>query len=117
MAISFLADNEDHPLMPDIAWIGWLGRWTFEQRKSAHSVVNVDQTDIELLKSRIDKNVQLHCRDGEIVVGTVHFVSEEKRDVIYDLISSNRNSRYQAFGDSAYRLTFDEIEFVTLPES
>jgi hypothetical protein len=38
-------------------------------------------------------------------------------DVIYDLISSNRQDRYQSFGNCAFRLTFDEIEFVTLPES
>lgn len=80
-------------------------------------MVNVDQTDIELLKTRIDGKVQLHCKDGEIVVGTLHFVSEEERDVVYDLISSNRMERYQSHGDSAYRLTFEEIAFVTLPES
>ena len=77
----------------------------------------MDQTDIELLKKRIDGKVQLHCKDGEIVVGTLHFVSEEERDVIYDLISSNRMALYQSLGNSAYRLTFDEIDFVTLPES
>ena len=79
--------------------------------------MNVDQTDIELLKTKIDGTVQLHCKDGEIVVGILHFVSEEERDVVYDLISSNRMARYQSFGDSAYRLTFEEIDFVTLPES
>ena len=77
----------------------------------------VDQTDIELLKTRIDRKVQFHYKDGEIVLGTLHFVSEEESDVIYDLISSNRMARYQLFGNSAYRLTFEEINFVTLPES
>lgn len=76
----------------------------------------MDQTDIELLKTKIDGKVQLHCKDGEIVVGIVHFVSEEE-DVIYDLISSNRMARYKSFGNSAYRLAFEEIDFVTLPES
>ena len=61
--------------------------------------------------------VRFHCRDGEIILGTLHSVSEEEMDVIYDLISSNRQDRYQSFGNCAFRLTFDEIEFVTLPES
>ena len=51
------------------------------------------------------------------MTGTVHFVSEEESDVLYDLISSNRMTRYEAFGNSAYRMPFDEIDFVTLPES
>jgi hypothetical protein len=54
----------------------------------------VDQTDIELLKTRIDATVQLHCKN-EIVVGTLLIVSGEERDVIYDLISSNQMAGYQ----------------------
>jgi hypothetical protein len=77
----------------------------------------LDARDLELLKTRVDRVVQFRCKDGEVIVGTVHFVSEEERDVIYDLISSNRMSRYESFGNSAYRLTFEEIDFVTLPES
>lgn len=77
----------------------------------------MDQADIEFLKTRIDRNVQFHCKDGEIVVGTLHFVSEEEQDVIYDLVSSNRMARCQSHGNSAYRLTFEEIDFITLPES
>ena len=77
----------------------------------------VDQTDIDLLKTSLNREVQFHCKDGEVIVGPLHFVSDEERDVIYDLVSSNRMSRYQSFGNSAYRLTFDEIGFVTLPES
>jgi len=48
--------------------------------------------------------VRFHCKDGEIIA-------------VYDLISSNRQARYQSFGNCAFRLSFDEIEFVTLPES
>ena len=80
-------------------------------------MVTLNQTDVELLKTRIDRTALFHCKDGEVIVGTVHFVSDEEQDVIYDLISSNRMARYQSFGNSAYRLTFDEIDFVTLPES
>jgi hypothetical protein len=80
-------------------------------------VVNLNQLDIELLKTRIDRKVQFHCKDGEIVIGTLHFVSEDEEDVIYDLISSSRMARYPSGGNMAYRLTFAEIDFVTLPES
>ena len=61
--------------------------------------------------------VRFHCRDGEIILGKLQSVSEEEMDVIYDLISSNRQDRYRSFGNCAFRLTFDEVEFVTLPES
>lgn len=77
----------------------------------------MDHADLELLKASVNKVVQFHCKDGEIIDGTVHSVSEEEADVVYDLIRSNRMTRYQRFGSSAYRLTFDEIRFVTLPES
>lgn len=64
--------------------------------------------------------VRFHCKDGEIIVGELHSVSEDETDVIFDLVSSNRQGRYQVFdqvfGDCAFRLTFDEIDFVTLPE-
>lgn len=61
--------------------------------------------------------IRFHCKDGEIIVGNLHSVSEEETDVFYDLISSNRQARYSPFGNCAFRLSFDEIEFVTLPES
>ena len=80
-------------------------------------VVSVNKADIDFLRTRIDRNAQFHCKDGEVIVGLVHFVSEEEQDVIYDLITSNRMVRYQSFENSTYRLTFEEIEFVTLPES
>ena len=79
--------------------------------------MTLDQNDLQLLKNRIDRVVQFRCKDGEVIAGTVHFVSEEEQDVIYDLISSNRMSRYESFGNSAYRLTFEEIDSVTVPES
>jgi hypothetical protein len=80
-------------------------------------VVIVNQNDISFLKSRIEQTVLSHCKDGERIVGTVHFVSEEEQDVIYDLIASNQATRYEYSGDSAYRLAFEKIECVTLPES
>ena len=50
----------------------------------------MDARGLELLKTRIDRVVQFHCKDGEVIVAAIHLVSEEEQDVIYDLISSNR---------------------------
>ena len=75
------------------------------------------QNDINLLKSRVDRTVRFHCKDGETIVGTVHFVSEKEQDVIYDLISSDRSERYESFADSAHQLTFDEIDHVSIPDA
>jgi hypothetical protein len=61
--------------------------------------------------------VRFHCKDGEIIVGELHSVSEDETDVSFDLVSSNRQERYQVFGDCAFRLAFDEIDSVTLPDS
>jgi hypothetical protein len=80
-------------------------------------VVSVNQNDIELLKSRIDQRVLFHCKDGEQIVGKVILVSDEDQDVIYDMVSSNRNERYASFGDAAHLLKFEEIDFVALPDT
>jgi hypothetical protein len=77
----------------------------------------VDEGDIKLLKSRIDQIVWFHCKDGEQIVGTILFVSENEQDVTYDLISSNRMAGYESNRGSAFRLTFEEIDFVTLPQA
>ena len=43
----------------------------------------------------------------------VVFVSESERDVIYDLISTNRGDRYSGrTGGEAYSTPFDDIESV-----
>lgn len=77
----------------------------------------MDQIDIDFLKSRVGHNVRFHCTDGEVLIGRLRFVSDDEQDVIFDLVSSNRMSRYESFGECAYTLPFSEIDFVTLPES
>lgn len=67
---------------------------------------------IAFLKIRVDQTATFRCKDGEVIVGRILFVSDEDRDVIYDLVSSNRMDRYRSLRDCAYRLTFDEIDSV-----
>jgi len=77
---------------------------------SGNSVTN---SDIERLKANVDKIVRVRCRDGEIFVGRAVSVSEEEEDLIYDLISTSRESQYEkADQQPAYWIRFDDIDSV-----
>lgn len=67
-------------------------------------------TDAEILvlKQSDGKEVEIRCKDGELMAVRVLLVSESERDVIYDLISSNRPERYCS--GAAYSVSFDDIE-------
>jgi hypothetical protein len=70
---------------------------------------------IGLLKQNVGKDVELVCTDGEIVQAHVISVSEEERDVIYDLISSNLSDRYRDRpSNAAYLTPFDQIDNIRL---
>ena len=69
--------------------------------------------EVELLKANCGKRVEIRCADGEAMEVDVVFVSESERDVIYDLISTNKGDRYSGrTGGEAYSTRFDEIESV-----
>jgi small nuclear ribonucleoprotein (snRNP)-like protein len=71
------------------------------------------ETDLQMLKQNIDKNVRIVCRNGEIVVAKVHLVNEEDEDVIYDLVSTSNESQYEKHDEQpAYLIRFGEIERV-----
>jgi hypothetical protein len=71
--------------------------------------------EIELLKQGVGKDVELVCTDGEVVQAHVISVSEEEREVIYDLISSSLTERYNGRpANTAYLTPFDEINSVRL---
>jgi small nuclear ribonucleoprotein (snRNP)-like protein len=75
------------------------------------------QRDIELLRASINKAVRVRCRDGEVFVGKAISVSEEEQDLIYDVITTSRESQYRRSDlHPAYRIMFDEIESVELYE-
>jgi hypothetical protein len=69
--------------------------------------------DLETLKANVDRLVRIVSRDGETLVAKVLLVSEEDEDVIYDLISTDRESQYEKLDQQpAYRIGFPEIESV-----
>ena len=76
----------------------------------------MNDADLQLLKTNVGQRVILRCADGEVILAEIHSVSEEDRDVIYDVVSSNRpgNSGKNANGP-AYLLSFSELDSVELP--
>jgi hypothetical protein len=72
---------------------------------------------IELLRASVDKLIRVRCRDGESFVGKILSVSADKRDLVYDLVSTSRESLYEkADPQPAYLVTFDDIESVAVHE-
>ena len=73
------------------------------------------KSDLQLLKSSIDRIVRITCSDGEILVAKVHAVSDEDEDVIYDLVSTTKESHYEKRDEQpAYSIGFRDIERVEL---
>jgi hypothetical protein len=61
----------------------------------------------------LGKTIELSCTDGEVVQAYVISVSEQDKDVVYDLVSSNMAERYQnRQGNEAYLTPFEEIESI-----
>jgi len=66
--------------------------------------------DIATLKDHIDKPVRIFCVDGEILTARVILVSEEEEDVIFDLLTTNRQDKYEKLDrQPAYMLRFMHI--------
>jgi hypothetical protein len=71
------------------------------------------KTEIELLKACVDRLIRVHCQDGEVFVGKALSVWDEEQDLVYDLISTNRESQYEkADQQPAYVIKFDDIDSV-----
>jgi hypothetical protein len=71
------------------------------------------ETDLNVLRANVDKVVRIVCYDGEILLAKVHTVSDEDEDVIYDLISTTKESQYEKHDDQpAYLIRFRDIERV-----
>jgi hypothetical protein len=79
----------------------------------------VTEDDLQFLKANIDKVVKITCSDGEVLIAKVHFVSDEDQDVIYDLLSTTKESNYEKRDEQpAYLIRFQDIEHVEpLPKS
>jgi len=60
--------------------------------------------------------VTIRTSDGEVVLARGRFISESERDLIYDLISTSRESQYEKHDEQpAYLIKFDDIESVEAP--
>jgi hypothetical protein len=71
------------------------------------------KSEIEMLKANVDKRIRVHCRDGEIFIGKAISVSEDEQDLIYDLISTTRESQYEkADQQPTYLIRFQDIASV-----
>jgi hypothetical protein len=73
------------------------------------------EKDIQILKDNYSKIVTIKTYDGEVMLAKVRFVSELERDLVYDLISTSRESQYEKHDEQpAYLIKFDDIESVRM---
>ena len=72
------------------------------------------EKDLEVLTENVNRTVRIVCKDGEQIIARIVVVSEEDEDVIYELLSTNRNSNYEKFDEKpgGYLVPFKEIESV-----
>lgn len=69
--------------------------------------------DLNVLKAHIDQTVRLDCIDGEVIKAKLILVSEEDQDIIFDLICTNRQDKYEKLDrQPAYLLRFQHIQHV-----
>ncbi len=47
------------------------------------------------LRGHLNTRVKLAFRDGEIVIGQLDLVLEDKRAIVFDLVTSNRPDKYE----------------------
>ena len=77
--------------------------------------------DLTILRDNVDKSVRLVCVDGEIINAKLISVSEEEQDIVFDMISTNREEKYEKLDrQPAYLLRFmhiAKVESVTLEGS
>lgn len=65
------------------------------------------------LEQLVNKDATITCFDGEVIVATIISVSEMEEDVIYHLISTNRESQYAKYDKQpVYQLKFEDIKSV-----
>jgi hypothetical protein len=77
------------------------------------------RNDVATLKWAYDRTVSLLCANGELIVGDIVFVSEENREVLYDLVSSSRPELYgdRWIGFHVFSLPLNEIVSVSFEDS
>jgi hypothetical protein len=71
------------------------------------------EADLAILKDSVDKVVRITCSNGEIMLARIQFVSDEDQDVIYDLVSTTKESQYEKHEvQPAYLIRFRDIDRV-----
>jgi hypothetical protein len=78
----------------------------------------MDDRDLRILKENDNRIVRIRTYDGEIMIAKVRFVSQADEDLIYDLISTTKESQYEKRDEQpAYLIPFKDIESVETVES
>src|SRR6266403_306754 len=72
--------------------------------------------DLRTLKENDNCIVRLKTYDGEVMLAKVRFVSESEQDLVYDLVSTSKESQYEKHDEQpAYLIKFEDIESVEVP--
>src|SRR5271170_147630 len=73
----------------------------------------MNDRDLQTLKENDNRIVRIRTYDGESMIAKVRFVSDLNQDVIYDLVSTTKESQYEKHDEQpAYRIRFEDIESV-----
>lgn len=69
--------------------------------------------DLQTLKTHVNRVFKIKTYDGEVLLAKVVAVSESEEDVIYDLVSTSKESQYEKFDEQpVYKIDFKHIESV-----
>ncbi len=69
--------------------------------------------DLRTLRENDNRIVRIKTFDGEVMLAKVRFVSESEQDLVYDLMSTSKESQYEKHDEQpAYLIKFEDIESV-----
>jgi hypothetical protein len=71
------------------------------------------EIDLDILRASVDHVVRIVCCDGEIMLAKILFVFDDDEEVIYDLVSTTKESQHEKHDKQpAYLIRFKDIEHV-----
>jgi hypothetical protein len=78
----------------------------------------MDAVDKKVLKSHIDGDVVIKCKDGERMLVRLISVDEDDGEIVYDLLRTNRTPAIETVGaraeqQPAFLIRFTQIESVS----
>lgn len=69
--------------------------------------------DLQILRDNDNRLVKIKTYDGETMLAKVRFISDSEQDLIYDLVSTSKESQYEKNDEQpAYLIKFSDIESV-----